>query len=67
MKKKLNNFFMIYIMVCAEAITIGRLLPSIFLGQAIIGLFYSQIFFLGSGHVNPVRNLLESIKLCLCL
>jgi hypothetical protein len=50
---------MICIMVFAEAIIIGRLLPSRFLEQAITGQFYSQIFFLRSGHVNLVRNLLE--------
>jgi hypothetical protein len=49
MKKKLNKSFMICIMVSAEAIIIGRLLPSRFLEQAIIDQFYSQIFFSGQG------------------
>jgi hypothetical protein len=67
MKNKLNKFFMIYIMVCVEAIIVGKLLPSRFLGRAITGQFYSQIFLLRSEHVNPVRNLLESKNLCPCL
>jgi hypothetical protein len=56
MKEKLNNFFLIYIMVCAEAITIGKLLPSRFLGQAITGQFYSQIFFVQVRACEPCQK-----------
>jgi hypothetical protein len=52
MKKRLNNFFVIYTMVFAEVITIGKLLLSIFSKQAITGQFCFQTFFLRSGHVN---------------
>jgi hypothetical protein len=66
-EKKLNKYFMICIMVSAEAIIIGILLPSRFLEQDITHRFYSQIFLLRSGHVNLVRNLLERRNLYLCL
>jgi hypothetical protein len=67
MKKRLNNFFVIYTMVFVEVITIGKLLLSRFSGQAITGQLCSQTFFLRLGHVNPVRSLLERRNLCLCL
>jgi hypothetical protein len=41
MKKRPNKFFVIYIMVFVEAVTIGKILPSKFAGQAITGQFYS--------------------------
>jgi hypothetical protein len=63
MKKRLKKSFKICIMVFAEGIIIGRKLPSKSYEQAITGQFYSQIFLLGSEHVNPVRNLPENRNL----
>jgi hypothetical protein len=67
MKRRLNKSFKICIMVFAEVIIIGRLLPSKFLEQAITSQFYSQVFLLRSGHVNLVRNLSGSRNLYLYL
>ena len=67
MKKRINNFFVIYTMVFVEVITIGKLFISRFSGHDITGQLCSQTFFLRLGHVNLVRNLLESKNLYLCL